>query len=190
MQRLSRNVLAKDRSARTGLARKVLGRIMLAPSLGFALCAQAPLPRLANFKERVLATHNDERTKLGLAPLVWSEALAADASKWAAHLAVMTDLEHDASLDDEGENLWRGTKGYYKPEDMVELWIDERMAFKNNPIPDASVTGDLHDVGHYTQLVWRSTMLVGCVVADAAGGDEVMVCRYMEGGNVIGEKAY
>lgn len=154
---------------------------------GIALCAAGPANRLADFKTRVLATHNKERAAHGLRPLAWSDALAANASKWAAHIAPLSDLEHDDSLEVEGENLWRGTKGYYTPENMVQLWIDEKKAFKNDPIPNVSITGDF---GHYTQLVWSTTALVGCAVADAAGGDEVMVCRYMEGGNVQGEKAY
>ncbi|TZG24920.1 SCP-like extracellular [Sphingomonas montanisoli] len=157
---------------------------------GGLLCAAAPATRLDNFKQRILDSHNTERTTYKLRPLVWSDALAAEAAKWAAHLSALSDLEHDESLDVEGENLWRGTKGYYTPEDMVKLWISEKKMFQNNPIPDVSVTGDFGDVGHFTQVVWHSTGLVGCAVADAKGGDEVMVCRYMEGGNVQGQHTY
>lgn len=165
-------------------------RIAAVTTIGIMLMAAAPVSRLADFKQRILATHNSERASLGLGPLVWSDALAANAAKWAAHLAPTSDIEHDESLDVEGENLWRGTKGAYTPEDMVTLWIDEKKAFRNNPIPNVSITGDIGDVGHYTQVVWRTTGLVGCAVADAAGGDEVMVCRYMEGGNIMGQTAY
>lgn len=159
--------------------------------IGIGLCAAgSPARRLDNFGQRVLEAHNKERASLGLKPLAWSEALAANAAKWAAHLSTLPDIEHDESLDVEGENLWRGTKGYYTPENMVQLWIDEKKAYKSEVIPNASITGDFEDVGHYTQVVWSTTALVGCVVADAVGGDEVMVCRYMEGGNVVGEKAF
>ena len=157
---------------------------------GASAPASAQSSRLASFKERVLATHNKERAGLGIGPLAWSDALAANASRWAARIARLSDLEHDETLDVEGENLWRGTKGAYTPEDMVELWIDEKRAFRNNPVPDVSITGDIGDVGHYTQVVWSTTTLVGCAVADAVGGDEVMVCRYMEGGNIMGDRAY
>ena len=126
---------------------------------------------------------------MGIAPLKWSNELAAHAAKWADHLSSLPDIEHDQSLDVEGENLWRGTKGAYSPEDMVTLWIDEKKAFKFGKIPDISITGDFEDVGHYTQLVWRSTTEVGCAVR-TAGDDEILVCRYMEGGNVMGEVPY
>lgn len=156
---------------------------------GLLLCAAAPIQRLEDFKGRVLLSHNQERGRLGIAPLVWSDALAVNAAKWAAHLSTLPTLEHDESLDVEGENLWRGTRGAYSPEDMVNLWIDERRVFINKPFPAVSSTGDIEDVGHYTQLIWRSTTLVGCAVAEA-GEDEVMVCRYMEGGNVMTEMTY
>ncbi len=156
---------------------------------GILLAAAGPADRLTNFRDRVLTTHNVERVRLGIAPLAWSDALAANAAKWAARLSLLPTLEHDESLDVEGENLWRGTRGAYSPEDMVTLWIDERRVFLNKPFPDVSTTGDIEDVGHYTQLIWRSTGLVGCAVA-VAGEDEVMVCRYMEGGNVMTEMTY
>lgn len=147
--------------------------------------------RLDNSDQRLLATHNAERAALGVPPLRWSPALAADAGRWAAHLATLAELEHDDSLDIEGENLWRGSKGAYTPEDMVELWIDEKAAFQNGVFPDVSRSGQWEDVGHYTQVVWRATGQVGCaVVTVASGEDEVLVCRYMEGGNFEGEMTY
>ncbi len=67
---------------------------------------------------------------------------------------------------------------------MVTLWIDERAAFRNGVFPTSACPGNGKDVGHYTQVIWRSTAMVGCALAGCAGGeDEVLVCRYMEGGN-------
>ena len=49
-------------------------------------------------------------------------------------------------------------------------------------------------VGHFTQVVWRSTMVMGCGMATKAvpisavpglvGGCKVVVCRYLPAGNV------
>lgn len=181
-----------EQGARAMTNDRIYGALRAASAclLGLLLCAAGPVNRLSNFKARVLAAHNNERAQLGLPKLVWSEALAANASQWAAHLAALPDLQHDTSIDVEGENLWRGTHGYYTPEDMVKLWIDEKKVFNGSPIPESSLTGDFEDVGHYTQLVWKASALVGCAVADASGNDEVMVCRYMEGGNILGEKPF
>lgn len=163
-----------------------LAAMLAAASLATPAQAQAA----GSFEERVLATHNEERARLGIAPLRWNAALAANAAKWAAHLSTLNALEHDGSLNLEGENLWRGSKGAYTPEDMVTLWIDERAAFKNGVFPDVSTSGQWEDVGHYTQLIWRKTALVGCALTVAGGEDEVLVCRYMEGGNFEGEQTY
>ena len=56
-------------------------------------------------------------------------------------------------------------------------------------IPDNSRTGDLEDVGHYTQLMWRDTDRVGCAV-EANGEYDILVCRYAAAGNVIGERPF
>jgi len=161
--------------------------LLVAASIGTPAQAQA---RLDNFDRRILATHNAERARLGVPPLSWSPTLAADAARWAAHLSTLPMLEHDDSLEIDGENLWRGSKDAYTPEDMVTLWIDEKAAFQNGVFPDVSTSGQWEDVGHYTQVVWRTTAQVGCALTIAGGEDEVLVCRYMEGGNIQDEKTY
>jgi len=146
--------------------------------------------RLDNFDQRILATHNAERSQIGVPRLTWSPALAADAARWAATLQPLSYVKHDEAVEPNGENIWRGSKDAYTPEDMVTLWIDERAAFRNSVFPDVSTSGQWEDVGHYTQVIWRSTAQVGCAVAVAGGEDEVLVCRYMDGGNFEGEKTF
>jgi len=177
------------RMLRLALRRSVLSLAAFVTVQSIGLPAQAQA-RLDNFDQRILATHNAERARLGIRPLTWSPALAAQAAQWAQHLSTLPVLEHDDSLDVEGENLWRGSKNAYSPEDMVDLWIDERAAFKNGVFPDVSTSGQWEDVGHYTQVIWRQTAQVGCALTTAGGEDEVLVCRYMEGGNFEGEKTY
>jgi Cysteine-rich secretory protein family len=149
--------------------------------------------RTGNFAERTLAAHNRERNAMGIAPLQWDERLATDAAAWAEHLTRVGYLTHspDNPYDDDpqGENLWAGTSGHYGLEAMVGLWIAEKRNFKSGVFPDNSRTGNLEDIGHYTQLVWRSTGKVGCALARGRG-DEFLVCRYSEGGNVIGERPF
>ena len=147
--------------------------------------------RLDNFDQRILAAHNAERALIGVPSLSWSPALAADAARWGANLQTLSYLEHDGALDAEGENLWRGSKDAYTPEDMVTMWIDEKAAFKNGLFEDVSTSGQWEDVGHYTQVIWRGTAQVGCaLVTVASGEDEVLVCRYLDGGSVMGQKTY
>jgi hypothetical protein len=163
-----------------------------------ALCASSVLLQGGtdlhqNLELRVLAAHNRERSAAGIGALEWDDDLAADAAEWGAHLRRLGYLEHypddPEDEDPQGENLWAGTSGYYSPEAMVGLWIDEKKSFRPGVFPANSRTGNLEDVGHYTQLMWRSTRRVGCAKT-SNGRDDFLVCRYSEGGNVIGERPF
>lgn len=150
--------------------------------------AHEPLP---SFESRVLASHNLERARLGFPNLHWNAELARNAQAWAEHLARTGRFEHSPNLPGEapeGENIWGGTSGYYQPEDMVKLWIDERDNFVPGTFPRNSSTGRIADVSHYTQLIWPRTTQVGCALAKGASED-ILVCHYSEPGNVIGSNA-
>jgi hypothetical protein len=82
-----------------------------------------------------------------------------------------------------------GTRGAFAPGTMVRHWADEKKDFVYGTFPENSRTGDLEDVGHYTQIVWRDTRSVGCAIASNAE-DDYLVCRYAASGNVMGEKPY
>ena len=145
----------------------------------------------AELKDAVLAAHNSERSAVGTAPLVWSDALAAHAAVWAAHLAQLGRLEHSAAADrpGEGENLWMGTAGAYAPGDMVAGWANEKADFKSGTFPDVARDGRWQFVGHYTQMIWRGTTEVGCALASSPQWD-ILVCRYAPPGNTIGEAPF
>ena len=147
----------------------------------------------SNLDARVLAAHNRERHQSDLPSLRWNEALASSAQAWADHLAATGGFDHaPADLRGggrQGENLWAGTKGYYSAEAMVGLWIAEKKDFLPGPFPHNSRTGDVADVGHYTQLMWRRTSDVGCALARGREED-VLVCRYSRAGNVFGQQPF
>jgi hypothetical protein len=169
-----------------------LGRTLLVG----ALALSAPLmtgsvDRTSNLDQRLLAAHNRERVRVGVPALSWDARLAADARIWADALANTDSFEHSpadpSDPDVQGENLWAGTRGAWAPEEMVGLWIAERRDYKPGIFPAVSRSGDLEKVGHYTQVIWRNTRRVGCALAQGVRED-VLVCRYSEGGNVIGER--
>lgn len=145
----------------------------------------------SNLDGRLLAAHNRERSAAGIAPLAWNAALAADAREFAAELAATNSFGHSDEDPDNpvGENLFAGTTGYYAPEAMVGAWVEEKKHYKAGVFPNNSRTGNLEDVGHYTQLMWRDTRTVGCAVVP--GDDlEFLVCRYTQVGNVEGERPF
>lgn len=145
----------------------------------------------SNLSDRILAAHNRERATLGVAPMAWDTGLQASAQAWADQLAATNAFEHSSqdSDDPEGENLWAGTKGAYSIDSMVYGWTSEKKLFRQGVFPDNSVTGDVGDVGHYTQILWRRTGSVGCAMATGRH-DDVLVCRYSTAGNYEGERVF
>lgn len=145
-----------------------------------------------NFDMRVLAAHNRERDSLGVPPLRWNVELAAGAKQWSDHLARTSGFEHSPDHPGDvplGENIWGGTPGAFTPEAMVTLWISEKRHFRSGIFPGISRTGNVADVSHYTQLMWRSTREVGCALSRGAR-EEILVCRYSSPGNIIGRPVY
>jgi hypothetical protein len=65
------------------------------------------------------------------------------------------------------------------------MWVQEARSF--NPASGGCAPGAV--CGHYTQVVWRSTHLVGCGMV-SCGGSEVWVCNYSPAGNYVGERPY
>jgi hypothetical protein len=142
----------------------------------------------AAFSQEMLRLQNAPRAALGLQPLHWDEKLASEARGYAEKLASNGRFEH-SHAPGVGENLWMGTALAFTYEDMVDSWISERRLYRSGTIPNVSLSGNWADVGHYTQIVWRSTTSVGCGLASGRR-NEVLVCRYWPAGNVLGQWAY
>lgn len=153
----------------------------------------APSPRGSErLRAAMLAGHNAARRELGLEPLRWSDALAADARAYAAQMAQSGRFEHSPlprGTPTQGENLWTGTRGAYSYREMVGHWVAERRFYVALPVPNSSNSGRFGDVGHFTQIVWRGTQEVGCAEASSPS-DDYVVCRYLPAGNVAGQTAY
>ncbi|KAJ1538030.1 hypothetical protein HK405_014190 [Cladochytrium tenue] len=106
-------------------------------------------------------------------------------------------VQHDGTAGEagEGENLWAGWANYaeYQNEitinDAVNDWMSEDSDYfswsNNGADPTAAWNmgeATKNEVGHFTQIVWSSTTLVGCaktLCMTSAGYYGVMVaCRY------------
>ena len=137
----------------------------------------------------MLAQHNVERRQAGVAALAWDPALAAGAQAYANELARLNLLRHSpkAGRRGIGENLWMGTRDYFRPARMVGDWASERSMFRPGRFPAVTTTGNWADVGHYTQIIWPGTQRVGCAIGKSVRSD-VLVCRYWPSGNVDGQR--
>lgn len=155
--------------------------------------SDAPAPRGEGLlRQAMLDGHRAARAELGLAPLSWDDGLAADARGYAQELARTGRFEHShqpMGPTRQGENLWTGTRGAYRYDEMIGHWVAEKRDFVNLPTPGFSRTGRPGDVTHYTQIVWARTTTVGCAMASNKR-DDFLVCRYTPGGNIVGERAF
>ena len=165
------------------------------PIIAVALLLSSPLLMggttwRADFNQRLLGAQNVQRAAVGVPPLHWNEQLASDAKGWANELAATGRFEHspdEPGKEPEGENLWAGTPRAYSPEAMIGLWAVEKKDYRPGVFPSNSKSGDVENVGHYTQMIWRETREVGCATA-MGRNEEFLVCRYSTAGNVYGER--
>ena len=136
----------------------------------------------------MIVAHNEARRRRGALPLAWDENLARDAAFHAAQLARTNRFEHDRQAGRsprQGENLFRGTRDAYSYAEMIGLLVDEGRYFQPGQFPNVSRTGSVWHVGHYTQIIWPTSRLVGCATASNRSND-YLVCRYLPAGNVYG----
>jgi len=136
----------------------------------------APLSR------EMLAAHNEVRTRIGVAPLSWSEKLAAHAQEWADSLLARRQFAHRPKSK-YGENLFEVVGASASASQVVDAWASESGDY------DYATNRCRGVCGHYTQIVWRDTKEVGCAVARGAGR-EVWVCNYSPPGSWIGKRPY
>ena len=144
-----------------------------------AIVAALAAPTIAqaqDFKDSVLSAHNALRAKHGVPPLSWSDSLAKEAQGWSDKCV----FEH--SNMSHGENLAQGSTGGYSPAEYVNDWYSEISSYD-------FTTGDSTDgnaVGHFTQVVWKSTTKVGCGFS-TCGDNDLLVCNYSPAGNFAGQ---
>lgn len=157
--------------------------------LALVLLASPGLAADDSFRDEALAAHNDERAAEGLAPLHWDPILAAHAQSWAGYIAARGVMEHTIPAG-EGENLWMGeSRTNLGVTAMITDWIGEKADFRDGAFPSVARKGSWHDVGHYTQIMWRQTTRLGCGFASREGTD-YLVCRYYMPGNIVGQRVF
>lgn len=155
----------------------------------------------AAFKGMTYA-HNQIRSKLGIPALQWSNKLAKHAQEWADYLAENNQCRMKHRPDDGlhqriyGENIFwasprRWTNGTVEAQslesaDVVTAWADEVLHYNyanNNCAPGRMC-------GHYTQIIWKDSRLLGCGMRVCDSLAQLWVCSYDPPGNYIGQRPY
>ncbi|XP_037494552.1 pathogenesis-related protein PRB1-3-like [Jatropha curcas] len=131
-----------------------------------------------------LIPHNIERAKLGLPPLKWSNKIAKFASTWPRKRGKDCAFIHSNSHY--GENLFWGSRKDRKPGDTVAAWAAEKCYYNHM----TNTCTENKDCLHYTQMVWKQSLELGCARVICASGDTFFTCNYHPHGNVIGEKPF
>jgi len=146
---------------------------------------------LDGFAQECLDLHNDERASLGIGEMTWNDDLANAAQAWANTIAKKQVLDHSDGRVHIGENTARRTykSGVDSASLLVGQWLDEKQYFKKGNYPNISKSGNVHDVGHYSQMIWAKTTLLGCGIA-RGGKRDYLVCQYGESGNRQGKPVY
>merc|ERR1719312_1227933 len=118
----------------------------------------------------------------GVGKLAWDDKLA----KKAQSLAEKGEVKHSSAeeLGDTGENIAWGPS--QNATSAVEGWYNE-VEFTKNGTAESDKD---HTIGHYTQVVWKSSLKLGCAKGKATkdGKDvDFWVCQYSPQGNVKGK---
>ena len=158
------------------------------------------------FGAAFLDSHNAVRaaTGPGLPAMSWSPDVAAFAQAWADELERRTgncdvrtlSTPHRPSSGEFaqrfGENITWNAGSIYEPPLVVDGWVSERADYSYA----ANSCAPQKVCGHYTQVVWATSVRLGCAVArcDGAGVpfgvSQIWVCNYDPPGNYQGERPY
>ncbi|KAK6352182.1 hypothetical protein TWF730_009012 [Orbilia blumenaviensis] len=132
----------------------------------------------SEYRDALLRVHNDVRAAHGVSALTWSRDLVNYAM---ANSPSCEGYGHSYSLQQDGigENILYGQS---TPQQMVkELWYENELKLYNFNRQGYSVS-----TGHLTQMIWKATTEVGCMVRKCAFGTYVK-CDYREKGNISGQ---
>jgi uncharacterized protein YkwD len=134
--------------------------------------------------------HNQVRATIPVPDLTWDPALAVTAAAYAAACI----FDH-SSTPGVGENLAAyAPPGGRSAKAPVDGWASEEADY--DYASNSCAPGTI--CGHYTQMVWKTSLRVGCAVQacsqnspfDNVTNWEVWVCQYSPPGNVVGRKPY
>ena len=147
-----------------------------------------------------MQAHNTARTDVGVnESLSWSDVIALDAQTYADEIAKSGIWDHDPKNRNGyengpyGENLFTAT---YQPslKRATQAWIAEKADYHYGKVGDSSTCNTGKVCGHYTQVIWKETLEVGCGISQYQTGAHkdwyVVVCKYKKPGNYIGHTPY
>ena len=149
------------------------------------------------FEAIILHAHNEYRKKHGVEALIYDDIISSRAQIYADYLATQNKMIHSTeSVQDIGENIYLNgsiTKTAYNAEGCrslgkkaVDNWYSEIKFYDySNPVFNRKT-------GHFTQVIWKDTNLIGCGIHISEDHFHhyylsFVVCQYLNPGNYEGE---
>jgi hypothetical protein len=160
-------------------------------------------PLTPDLIDAFVAAHNQARSgplipapSPALPPVTWDGILADAVYNYAVRCQGANDLlSHNANRSTDyqalggsgyvGENIYGSGGATVTPAAAIDLWMGEAPSYDYN-------SGDFGTAGHYTQIVWRASVRIGCAIVDcpALRYHNTVICDYAPGGNIVGQKPY
>ncbi|KAK9286599.1 hypothetical protein L1049_014999 [Liquidambar formosana] len=138
-----------------------------------------------NSPQDYLNAHNAARAAVGVGPMTWDNTVAAYAQNYANQRVGDCRLVHSNSNGQYGENLaW--SSGDLSGAAAVNLWVNEKASYNYNS--NSCAAGAV--CGHYTQVVWRNSVRLGCAKVRCNNGGTFIGCNYAPPGNYAGQRPY
>lgn len=142
-----------------------------------------------------LTLHNQHRAKHQAPTMTWNTAMASQAAAWSATLVNSSScwLQHSTSSqrNNNGENLyavWGSTTPSCSA--ATTAFYNEVSKYVFTSTPWTTNGPNFAQIGHFTQVVWKSSIQLGCGSAVSASGCYVITCRYSPAGNYVGDAQF
>lgn len=143
--------------------------------------------------------HNNYRRSVNppakyMPDMTWNPSLSSSSNGWASRCI----FQHSRTAN-VGENLYATSMRTpnatnFNPLNSVNSWGNEENYY--NYYTNTCLAG--YACGHYTQMIWDSSVYLGCAFQDCPiiwnipwpNGGTIVVCQYYTPGNYIGQRPY
>mmetsp|Transcript_84403 Transcript_84403/g.229152 ORF Transcript_84403/g.229152 Transcript_84403/m.229152 type:complete len:264 (-) Transcript_84403:425-1216(-) len=147
---------------------------------GSCTASVSPVDTSSNYQS-ILDRHNKYRCMHGVPLMTWDDRIAQNAQQWARTTG--TNFEHSsqeqrniAGIGYVGENLAMGVTDAK----AVDAFYNEIKYTSGGRVTQFS-----SQTGHYTQVVWKDSVKLGCGI-----NGQLLVCQYASPGNYDGMFSY
>lgn len=128
---------------------------------------------LSDMAQSLLNVHNTDRSAHSAPSMTWNDTLA----EYAQSYLDKQNCVFAHSGGPYGENI---ALGFSSVADAADAWYDEYKLY------DYSTGQFTESTGHFTQMVWKASVQLGCATVQCSGG-QFLACEYYPRGNIIGE---